>query len=97
MVVLARVLGSVDLGIVGMVTALTGFLELFRDMGLINLSAQPLVRLAFGNVIFFRVYTFLLCFVMGPKNLYVDLLREMGIWPLTKMGGRRQPLQRPGA
>ena len=47
----------------------------------INLFAQPLVRLMFGNIIFFGVYAFLLCFVMGQKNLYVSLLREMGVWP----------------
>src|SRR5271165_1064399 len=34
MVVLARLLTPADFGIVGMVTACTGFLEMFRDMGL---------------------------------------------------------------
>src|SRR5271165_587337 len=34
MVVLARLLTPADFGVVGMVTACTGFLEMFRDMGL---------------------------------------------------------------
>jgi hypothetical protein len=40
MIVLARWLTPEDFGLVGMVTALTGFLELFKDAGLSNATVQ---------------------------------------------------------
>ena len=40
MVVLARLLAPADFGLVGMVTAFTGFLGLFRDAGLSMATVQ---------------------------------------------------------
>ncbi len=40
LMVLARLLGPKDFGLVGMVTAFTGVLELFRDFGLSSATVQ---------------------------------------------------------
>jgi O-antigen/teichoic acid export membrane protein len=54
----------------------------------VDLLAQPFVRLLLANMIFFGVYTLLLCFVMGQMDFYAGLIREIGIWPLTKARSR---------
>ena len=76
---------------------LAGAVIMLAVWGSINLFAQPLVRLTFGNIIFFGVYGFVLCFVMGQKDLCVGLLQEMGIWPLAKTRRRREPSQHSDA
>lgn len=63
----------------------------------INLLAQPLLRLTFGNLIFFGVYTFLLFFVMGQKSVCANLLRQMGVWPFTKGRDGQESLQHSDA
>src|SRR6266852_2556432 len=40
LMVLARLLGPLDFGLVGMVTAFTGVLDLFRDFGLSSAAIQ---------------------------------------------------------
>jgi O-antigen/teichoic acid export membrane protein len=47
---------------------------------------SPLLRLIAANTILFGVYGVVLWFVMGQKDVYLRLIREIGIWPL---GGRR--------
>jgi O-antigen/teichoic acid export membrane protein len=51
-------------------------------------SLEPvLLRLIVGNALLFGVYTIVLLFGMGQKDVYFGLLRDLGIWPLT---GRRK-------
>jgi PST family polysaccharide transporter len=55
--------------------------------GFTHLIASPFLRLISANSILFGVYAVLLLFVMGQKGIYLDLLREIGVWPFT---GRRR-------
>lgn len=43
-----------------------------------------LLRLIVANVVLFGVYTSVLWFGMGQKALYLGLLRDLGVWPLTR-------------
>jgi O-antigen/teichoic acid export membrane protein len=54
---------------------------------LIQSLAPVLFRLIVANVILFSVYTSVLWFGMGQRALYLGLLRDLGVWPLT---GRRK-------
>lgn len=42
---------------------------------------SPLLRLAAANTILFGVYGIMLWFVMGQKDVYLGLIRDIGIWP----------------
>jgi O-antigen/teichoic acid export membrane protein len=46
--------------------------------------AWPLLRLIVNNTVLFGVYAALLCFVMGQKEVYLGLLREIGVWPFVR-------------
>lgn len=53
-------------------------------------SLEPvLLRLIVANAVLFGVYASVLLFVMGQREVYVGLLREIGIWPLARR--RRTP------
>jgi O-antigen/teichoic acid export membrane protein len=56
-------------------------------------SAEPLVRLTLGGMLFFGVYALLLFFVMGQKDLYISLLRQIGVFPIAKVRSGRKSLQ----
>lgn len=72
LMVLARLLGPRDFGLVGMVTAFTGVLELFRDFGLSSATVQRTsitndqVSTLFWINIFFGVLLGLTVVVMAP-------------------------------
>jgi O-antigen/teichoic acid export membrane protein len=53
----------------------------------IRLLSSPLLRLVAANGIMFCIYAVLLWFVMGQKAVYLGLLKDLGVWPLT---GRRK-------
>ena len=65
--------------------------------GFIRPLAAPLLRLTASSTLFLGVYAFLLFFVMGQKNLYFVLLRQIGIWPGCKMHQERESQQHSGA
>jgi O-antigen/teichoic acid export membrane protein len=65
--------------------------------GSISLLAAPLLRLTASGTLFLGVYAFLLIFVMGEKNLYFVLLRQIGIWPGCKMRQERESHEHSGA
>ena len=48
----------------------------------------PLLRLFVENGVLFGVYFIVLGFVMGQKNIYLPMLRDLGPWPIVKR--RRQ-------
>src|ERR1700730_4647548 len=51
--------------------------------GFTHLIASPLLRLIAANSILFGVYAIVLLFVMGQKEIYLGLLREIGVWPFA--------------
>jgi O-antigen/teichoic acid export membrane protein len=51
--------------------------------------SYPLLRLIAANIVLFGVYLAVLLFVMGQKEVYIGLLKEIGIWP----GSARQAKQ----
>jgi O-antigen/teichoic acid export membrane protein len=46
--------------------------------------APPILRLVVANAILFGVYGIVLCFVMGQKEVYAGLLRDIKIWPFAR-------------
>jgi hypothetical protein len=58
----------------------------------VGVLPHPPVRLILGNVIFFVIYILLLCFVMGQKDFYANLIREIGLWSRTPARARRESL-----
>jgi PST family polysaccharide transporter len=59
----------------------------------IQVLAQPLLRLIIANAILFGVYAIVLLFVMGQKGIYVELIRQLGVWPLARRRSSHQSLQ----
>lgn len=54
--------------------------------------APVLLRLIVANTILFGVYISVLWFGMGQKAVYLGLLRDIGIWPLTKRRRKEKPV-----
>ena len=54
----------------------------------LHLIGQPLLRLTTGSAILFGVYFVVLWFCGGQKDVYLSVIREVGIWPFA--GRRRQ-------
>jgi O-antigen/teichoic acid export membrane protein len=52
--------------------------------GFVHVLTPPLLRLFIANVILFGVYGIMLAFVMGQKEVYLGLLREIGLWPASR-------------
>jgi O-antigen/teichoic acid export membrane protein len=52
-----------------------------------HVLAPPLLRLIAANTVLFGVYAIVLLFIMGQKAVYIELLRQIGLWPFT---GRRR-------
>lgn len=52
--------------------------------------ASPLLRLLVANGIMFSVYGVLLWFVMGQKEVYLGLLKDLGVWPLASRRRRQK-------
>jgi O-antigen/teichoic acid export membrane protein len=61
----------------------------FAARKLVDLPAQPLVRLIFANTVFFGVYASLLCLFKEQRAFYAGLIRELGIWPLSTSTDRK--------
>jgi O-antigen/teichoic acid export membrane protein len=61
----------------------------------VNLSGSVFVRLCLCNLLFFGVYGVLLGFALGQKDLYLGLLREIGVWPFTRRRDGRATSERP--
>ncbi len=55
---------------------------------LIRFLDSALLRLIAGNTILFGVYGIILLFAMGQRDLYLGLIRDIGIWPFS--GQRRK-------
>jgi O-antigen/teichoic acid export membrane protein len=52
----------------------------------------PLLRLIINNTALFGVYAVVLCFVMGQKEVYLGLIREIGVWPFGRQAGAKKPV-----
>jgi PST family polysaccharide transporter len=55
----------------------------------IHSLTSPLLRLIAANGVLFGVYFVVFWFVMGQKEIYFPLLREVGLWPSV---GQRKPI-----
>ena len=69
-----------------LLSALIGSAVALACWGLIRTLDSPLLRLIAANTILFGVYGIVLLFVMDQKDVYFNLLRDIGIWPFA---GRR--------
>jgi O-antigen/teichoic acid export membrane protein len=63
------------------ISALVAGVVALAAWSFIHFLELPLLRLIAANVILFGVYAFVLLFVMGQKAVYVNVLRELGVWP----------------
>jgi O-antigen/teichoic acid export membrane protein len=71
---------------------LIGACTIMATWSLIHLLAQPIFRLIAANAIFFGVYIVVLWFVMGQKAVYLGLLREIGVWPISSWSRKKGSL-----
>jgi O-antigen/teichoic acid export membrane protein len=53
----------------------------------------PLLRLIVNNTVLFGVYGLILCFVMGQKEVYLGLIRDIGLWPLGRRIRTKEPAE----
>lgn len=59
-----------------------------------HLLPVPLLRLVAVSAVLFGVYAGMLWFVMGQKDVYLDLLSGLGVWPLSRWRGRNRKADR---
>jgi O-antigen/teichoic acid export membrane protein len=62
---------------------LAGVATTLAAWSLINLLDPPLLRLTVASTVLFGVYFLMLWFVMGQKEVYLRLLRDIGVWPFA--------------
>jgi O-antigen/teichoic acid export membrane protein len=65
---------------------LAGVAATLAAWSFIQFLGSPLLRLTVASTVLFGVYFLMLWFVMGQKEVYLRLLRDIGIWPFS---GRR--------
>jgi O-antigen/teichoic acid export membrane protein len=53
----------------------------------------PLLRLICANTVLFGTYLVVLCFVTDQRAVYLGLIREIGIWPLPRRRGAKEPVE----
>jgi O-antigen/teichoic acid export membrane protein len=71
-----------------LIAVLIGAVAALAAWHYIQLLTFPLARLILANAVLFGVYAAVLLFGMGQREVYLSLMRDMGIWPIF---GRKKP------
>ena len=72
-----------------LVSVLIGAAAALAAWNFIHLLALPLLRLFAANAVLFGIYAIVLWFVTDQKDVYVGLLRDIGIWRFSDRRRRK--------